>query len=193
MHYYLCFPTPGPTISDYIIGDGLCYVPLLTTPLPRVPIQLQEQIGICYQVYGKNGSYFNLLTHTCTSVNAHWITVTSSFNIINQIAVRAVSKSLPPVCHTIFVNLEECSVSINGNPPISANGNLFNQGSVVVKRRDNVIEIKVPNCSDQTLVIQVECDDTTNSRVFTCESRRVNITRRLNARNGLVHGILGNT
>ena len=50
-----------------------------------------------------------------------------------------------------------------------------------------VIEIKVPNCSDQTLVIQAECDDITNRRVFTCESRRVNITRRLN---GLVHGIL---
>ena len=93
----------------------------------------------------------SIFSHTCMSMNAHWITVTSSSNIINKTAVRAVSKSLPPLCHTIFVNLEECSISINGNPPVSANGNLFDQGSIVVKRKDNVIEIKVPNCSDQTL------------------------------------------
>ena len=173
----------------------MLYVALLTTSLPQVPIELEDPVGVCYQIHGKSGNYFNLLTHSCTSVNAHWVAVTSSLNIIDQIAVRAVSKSLPPICHTILVNLEGCSVSINDNTPVITNGKLLDNGGVVVKRKDNIVTIKVPNCSDQKLIMRVECE---NRTVFNSGSEEVvemikfNVTRDLNVENGQAHGMIGN-
>ena len=125
------------------------------------------------------------------SMNAHWITVTSSSNIINKTAVRAVSKSLPPLCHTIFVNVLSLLMGTHQSAPMgicSTREVLLLRGRITsLKSKSPTALIRQWSYRWNAMILRIE-----ESSLVTIVNRRVNVTHRLNAKYGLVHGILGN-
>ena len=133
-------------MNDTIVGDPLIYVPLNA---PNSPI---ENIGLCYEIHGEVDSYFNLVSDTCTSVNAHWVNISSRLNVIDHVGIRAVDSN--GVCRNISIDLnDQCSVSVDGE-----NATMFQDGGVYVRKRGNRVRVSVPNCNNMNLVMWVFCE-----------------------------------
>ena len=189
-------------VNDTIVGDPLLYVPLYTYQLPQEPIQLRAPIGLCYEIHGDSGSYFNLVTDDCTSVNARWTSATTFLNVIDKIAIRAISNTPAPsgdpmqrICHDIQVDLDECALSIDGEP---AGAGTTVLGGIFVRRMTNRrVRISVPNCNEQPLVMWIICENNTfktpvTEVEVTAAMIKFVVTRGLNTGNAVAHGLIGN-
>ena len=148
----LCnFSGGGVTIvNDTVIAD-----PLLTVPIRIMnpdTIGLDHTPFLCYEMQGRGNTYFNLISDSCVSVNAHYITV-GPFNVINQIAVRAVDNS--DTCRNILVDADnECYAEMDG-----ASIDEYAQAEVSVRVFKERVRISVPNCDNQKLVMWVICEN----------------------------------
>ena len=140
--------------NDTIIGD-----PLFTVPI-QVPGELIKQnpdlirVSLCYEIHGRANSYFNLVSDKCASVNALYISLGNTVNIIGGIGVTAVDQD--GICHRIEVRLDDqCSVFVDA---LSIRRSYSGAGiSVTVTPSINRITIVVPNCGNLDLVIRFEC------------------------------------
>ena len=112
---------------------------------------------MCYEVHGKNDTYFNLISDNCTSVNAFYVAAKDpAGNVIKVISVMATDNKA--VCHYIRVEVKEgiCVAHIDGQA-------LLNNGTMIygvnVKHKNSLVQIGVPNCGspDERLVMWVHC------------------------------------
>ena len=180
-----------PLVSDIVVADPLFFVPLY----PQNGSPLGHLVGLCYQVHGERDHYYNLVTSNCTSVNARWTAATDTLNIITRVVVRVISMN--STCHSILIDLEECAVTIDGVGPNTDNGVILHMGDVVVRRGDDWVTVKVPNCMEPGLFLRVDCE---RRNIFNSETDayemipmlKLNITRRRSARSGTAHGLIGN-
>ena len=191
MYTFFFLTAADPLVSDIVVGDPLFFVPLY----PQHGSPLGHEVGICYQVHGEDDHYYNLLTSNCTSVNALWTAATSTLNVITQVAVRVVS--MQSSCHSILVDLDQCAVTIDGVGPSTDNGVLLDVGDVVVRRVNNWVGVRVPNCMEPRLALHVLCEHRNifNSDTDTYEMIpmiKLSITRKRGARRGIAHGLIGN-
>ena len=133
--------------------------------------------------------YFNLISDSCVSVNAHYVerirqitvngvTESETLNIINQIGVRAVDNM--GNCINIAVNVVGCAASVNGVSRSS-----YQQAGVRMRRFSNHVRIVVPNCADTNLVMRVFCQN-----ISGIEMIKFVVSRGLNIRE-VAHGLIG--
>ena len=135
LYNYILFPNiPGQVANDTVIAD----------PLFTVPVQGGGQL--CYEICGRPGTIFNLISDKCTSVAGSYQTmdVPDNGNIIRSVGIKAVD--LKNKCHNIEVHL-----TAQGNPlrtlidntPITEN---YYFDGISVRHRSTGVRISVPNC-----------------------------------------------
>ena len=140
----------GIPVNDTVIGDPLVEVPILVSEA-QLNMLGADQLSLCYEVHGRSGQWFNLVTDECASVNAQYVATTRSVNIIDQIGVRALDSSNQ--CVNIRVNINGCSAEVNGIPMMR-----YSSGGISVRRYSNRVRISVPNCASISLVMWVICE-----------------------------------
>lgn len=174
-----CHSNPVATVNDTVIGDPLYAVPLLlniSNPL--------DGPALCYEVHGAPNTIFNLVSDSCTSVNAYYSPAIISsdpiaINVITKIGVVAIDSS--GVCQWIKVDLDGCTAFVNG---VQVNTS-YQQADIGVRRIGDRVRVSVPNCGKPNLVSWVVCEQTMGVRMM-----RFVISRGLNL-TPTSHGIIG--
>ena len=153
-------------------------------------------LNLCFEVHGDADATFNLVSDGCVSVNAHYgqVRPTESQNIIDAVYIRAVDNA--GVCHNIAVDLNGCSVSVDGTTLSS----MYSSMGVSVRPYSNRVRVAVPNCQELDLVMWVICQSRTfwssnlgpdgQEITFNAEMIKFVIARGLNLQE-TSHGILG--
>ena len=170
-------------MNDTVIGDPLFVVPLSLTPDSH---SFEEPPALCFEIHGSSVSTFNLISDTCTSVNALYqgSTVDEELNFISEIGVKAVD--LNGECITVCV-----PVSTNCFPEILCEDGAvsatprFDQAGISVRRSGSAVRVSVPNCASSQLVMWIKCRNISSQPQL-----RFDITRGLNL-NPTSHGLLG--
>ena len=157
----------------------------------------QPPPSLCYEVHGRRDTYFNLISDTCTSVNAFYekALVNSSnidLNMVTKIGVRAVGGD-NETCTNIEVDLDSCTTSVDG-----VILSTYSLSGISVRRKDDGsrVRISVPNCADTHLVMYVFCtsgmvEDPVDWKYYRARFIRFVVLRGLNL-NEFSHGLLGN-
>ena len=168
-HLFLPFSPGLISGNNTFIGD-----PLFTVPF------LEDLTSLCFEVHGRTNTFINLVSDTCTSVNALYtaMQMPDNGNIISQVGVRAVGDS--GQCYNVRVDLTGCATSVDGSPVTSS----FNESGIRVRRTLNRVRISVPNCENKNLVMVVTCSLLPEPMI------RFDIMRGLNLR-PTSHGLLG--
>ena len=128
---------------------------MIADPLFTAPVQGGAQI--CYEVHGKPDIILNLVSDSCTLVNAVYepMNVAEDGNIIGNIGIRAADSV--GNCHNIEVGLAQSGASspieafIDG---VEVSG-VVQEDAVRVRRYSNRVRISVPNCELIDLVMWV--------------------------------------
>ncbi len=147
---------PSAPKNDTGIGDPLFAVPLNIRNFDSSDMGSEQPVYLCYQVHGAPKKYYNLVSDECVSVNAHYKQVKKKINIMDKIAIRAVDNSTQS-CRDILVSLDQCSVSVDGNEVerrYSENGI-----RIIRKESSRRVQLSLPNCADQSLVVWVVCGE----------------------------------
>ena len=150
-------------------------------------------ISLCYEVHGAADKFFNLVSDSCVTVNAHyWKSPIASpnidLNVVDAIGVRTVSNNFS--CVNIRVGLQGCQATVNG-----ADVNLYRSNGITVRKYSNRVRIAVPNCGDTDLVMYVFCkrgrtEDPETWVYFDFDFIRFVVMRGLNL-DERSHGIIG--
>ena len=179
-----------PLVNDTVVGDPLLTVPIYIPDDKLKSLQLSN-LSLCYEIHGKSGKYFNLVTDECTSVNARWVNITDYLNVIDQVGIRAVDSN--STCRNIQVDLNQCAVSIDGVPLTTFQ---FREGNIFVRRSGNRVRVSVPNCNEQSLVMWVFCQSMElqnpfDNTIFRASMIKYVVMRGLNFGHRHAHGIIG--
>lgn len=165
-----------------------------------VPIWIDQNIkqgdlivSLCYEIHGEADKFFNLVSDSCVTVNAHYskAPITSpniDLNVVDAIGVRAVSNT--GTCVNIHVGLPGCRTTVDG-----VDINMYQSGGIAVRKYSNRVRIAVPNCEDTVLVMWVFCtsgrtEDPTDWMYYDFDFIRFVIMRGLNLAEES-HGIIG--
>lgn len=164
-----------------MIGDPLYAVPLFSED--------EKEYSLCYEVFGRTNSTFNLVSDTCVSVNAHYGPMDNpqDGNIIDRIGVKAVGMSQSSSCQNILVELAGCSASVhNGTSTVQIpEGGRYEEDGVSVRSHRNRVRIAVPNCDNVMVVMYVICENRRGQDMI-----KFVITRGFNLRQSS-HGLIG--
>lgn len=137
-------------------------------PLFKIPVHIDQELidqnpalaeaCLCYEVHGRDNTTFNLLSDTCTSVNAHYTSMTNpaAGNIISAIGVTAIDQN--GACHEIEANIDQCSVTVDGNLLDS-----YKNAGITVIQYQGRVKIAVPNCGKAELVLWFICKTVHNA------------------------------
>ena len=165
----------------------------MTVPINVSPEDLAilgtDRISLCYEIHGKADQYFNLVTDECTSVNAHYVELTSQLNVIGQLGVRA--RDLNDQCWNILVDVNGCTASVDG---VTLNST-FTSGGISVRPYSNRVRISVPNCNELNLIMWVFCESRSlpdpKGGSITGNMIKFVVMRGLNFGHSMAHGIIG--
>ena len=135
--------TVGISVNDTVIGD-----PLFTVTLP------EGNEYMCYEVHGEAGKYFNLISDTCTSVNALFSTLPGDQRINRMSEIGIYARDTSGACVQIQINLNGCLGYVDGTLLISA----YSQNSIAIRRFPNRWRVSVPNCGISQVVMWIFCD-----------------------------------
>ncbi|ORU93487.1 MAG: hypothetical protein A6F71_08955 [Cycloclasticus sp. symbiont of Poecilosclerida sp. M] len=153
----------------------------------------QTRLSLCYEIHGEPGAWFNLVTDECTTVNAQYVSLSESLNVIDEIGVRAVNDD--DECVNIRVNVDQCSAEVN-DVALSLNQR-YSSAGISVRRYNNRVRISVPNCNELTLVMWVICETRTLENPddpgtdLTGDMIKFVVMRGLNFGHREAHGLLG--
>ena len=160
-------------MNDIIIGD-----PLFTVTLP------QGDEFMCYEVHGQAGKYFNLISDTCTSVNALFTALTERLNRMSEIGIYTVDSANE--CVQIQINLAGCSASVDGQPILlTGQAGQYQENGITVRRYPTRWRVSVPNCGTTQLVMWIFCNRSQNNMLDFHIARGNNLA-------ATSHGLLGN-
>ena len=178
-----------------VVGDPLFSVPLnLQDGKDMLPAAVQDMTPfLCYEIHGQAGQYFNLVSDSCTSVNALYsqadaIDLEASYfrNTITRIGVQAVNSE--GTCVNIDIDTQNlCIPMVSEGGATFTEAMTFNSAGVNIRKNRNVIRISVPNCGDIRLVMRVTCQQLTEEFPMI----RLDITRGVSL-TPTSHGLLGN-
>ena len=152
-------------MSDSIIAD------------PQFTVTLPDDSGhsLCYEIHGKAGKFFNLVSDTCLSVNAHFTATNQVRNRMSSIGIHTVPDGTQN-CVDILINLT-CIATVDGVDM----GNQMVTGGIRIRRHGNQWRVSVPNCNRSSTVMWVSCLE---------QGLRLIISRRSNLHSSS-HGLLG--
>ncbi|CAI8024993.1 Extracellular matrix protein FRAS1, partial [Geodia barretti] len=135
-------PVIGTIVNDTIIGD-----PLFTVTLPN------EDEFMCYEVHGYSGKYFNLVSDSCTSVNALFSQLPDNdrINLMSDIGIY--TRDDDGQCIQIQISVTGCSGSVDGQALTSS----YQVAGVNVRSYPNRWRVSAPNCGSTQLVMWIFC------------------------------------
>ena len=133
-------------------NDTVCSDPLFSIPLPSEYITDPElkSVQLCFEVNGWSGNHYNLISDTCTSATALYSAgvVNTEMNVITKIGMRTQGTS--GTCHSVKVELDYCSASLNGA--------YLNKSCVRLSARRSHIRVSVSNCeASRSIALWVTC------------------------------------
>ena len=177
----------------------------MTVPIYQANVSIQDQLGenklsLCYEIHGEAGSYFNLVSDGCTSVNARYAQARPGIdlNIIDRIAVRAVPDGggdCPNIAVTLSDGMCAATVLVSDFGIILRPGDTYDVGGINVRAYPNRVRISVPNCADRRLVMWIFCLNGTLEDPVTWEMFDVSMIRFVIARGFNLaessHGLIG--
>ena len=185
-------------VNDTIVGDPLFKVPIFVPNIGELDFET-DQISLCFEVHGETNRWFNLVTDECTSVNAHYTNFTDfsdpdfQVNVINRVAIRAVDDST--TCRQIMIDLEGCSVQLDGAPIINSR---YSNNGIRIRRYPRRVRVRVPNCRELSVIMWITCEtqDLRNpnpdtDETITGDMIRVDVLRGLNFGHQDSHGLIG--
>ena len=186
MPFYLLFLG---VLQNIEVNDSMIADPLFTVPL-NVHSELFPALSLCYEIHGQPRHYYNLVSDTCTSVNARYNASLNGVgvNIIDDITVRAVDRA--GQCVDIEVDVD-CGVSVG-----SSRVQIYSLNEVYVRTYGNSsVRISVPNCNHQQLVMWILCqvrpiEDPNTGKKFSAKMQKFVVTRGLSLGENS-HGIIG--
>ena len=128
-------------MNDTVIGD-----PVFTVPVMGGSV-------LCYDVRGEPGTFLNLISDKCTSVNANYeaMDIAERGNIMRAIGIRAVNSE--GVCHNIAVQIVNTTITTTVNG--SEISGVFERDGVRVRTYSDHVRISVSNCELVDLVMWV--------------------------------------
>ena len=172
---YLLVSEEDVFVEDAVTGDPLFIVPLLLTPNST---SFEENPSLCYEIHGKSGSTFNLISDNCTSVNALYYISSDNpgLNFIREIGVKAIDRNN---------NCVNIRVAVDDNCTAHTDGDITISGGITVRQFEASVRISVPNCGSNQLVLWVRCREVNSQRQL-----RFDVTRGLNLSPNS-HGLLG--
>ena len=139
--YTLCVHPAADLKNDTVRGDPLFSIPL---PAKYVADTELKSIQLCFEIHGKSGSHYNLISDACTSVSARYRQGVNddTMNVISNIGVKAQGNN--GTCHNVEVDLQRCSayldgVLLNTTATVSVNG-------IMITIRRQCVRVSVPNC-----------------------------------------------
>lgn len=150
-------PSQTPETPDYItVNDSVIADPLMTLPLYIMDAMSMKKASLCYDLHGKPNVYYNFVSDSCVSVNAHYQTAFPGQRdiriiVFDEIALRAVDRQ--GSCIDIAVGVS-CIATINGARLTFPQ--YIKDGISVYQYADRV-RLSVPNCKHQQLVLWVMC------------------------------------
>ena len=115
---------------------------------------------MCYDVHGRNDTYFNFVSDNCASVNAYYALADDPKvgNVIREIGIVATDNDND--CHYMrvaVVNNGSCVAMLDGQVPQSGR---YNSSGITFNHKNGFVRISVPNCAPQTnleLVMWINC------------------------------------
>ena len=178
----------GAIRNDTVIGDPLFTVPLNfpSTFSPSPSLITANDPHLCFEVHGQRDTIFNLISDSCTSVNALFsgMTPPATGNIISTIGIKAVD--YVGNCVEIEISLSsQCMPVINGSNGEVIVASRYTSNGVSVRKHQLGVRVAVPNCENTPLVLWVLCDETRGQDMI-----KFVISRGVNLR-PTSHGILG--
>lgn len=171
-------------VNDSTIGDPFFTVPIYV-PAKQLETLETDSLALCYELHGEPDKWFNLVTDKCATVNGHFVLLSESLNVIDEIGVRTVDDSSR--CVDIRVNVHQCTAEVNG-ASLNLAERYFKNG-VSVRRKANRVRISVPNCNDITLVMWAICEIDLPGQPG--EMIKFVVTRGLNFGVRAAHGLFG--
>lgn len=135
---------PGTLVNDTIHGD-----PLFTVTLPTA------DEFMCYEVHGRAGKHFNLISDTCTSVNSLFTQLPSDPQLNRMSEIGIYARGTSDTCVQVLISIENCIGSVNGEMVTST----YNQNGISMRRYRNRWRVAVPNCiSTPALIMWIFCE-----------------------------------
>lgn len=151
----------APDVIDTVIGD-----PLFTVPIAgRVPLE-----HLCYEIRGESDQYFNFISDTCVSVNAHYDarilpSESKPLHVVNEIAIRAVDKA--GACVNILIDRNGCTSLVNGGTASN-----YERDGITLTFDGQTYRVSVPNCDAGDLEMEVVCEESNNLTMLRFEVTR---------------------
>ena len=143
------------TVNDTIIADPVYAIPLKIVN-GNIPGS-NGDVSLCYEIHGSPDTWFNLISDTCLSVNAHYLEAELADNRIGHIVDRlgALIVSRTSQCRQAMVSMVEgvCSFTVDGSSV-----EMFDEDGVMVTKRRNRVRISAPNCDNQMVIIWAVCE-----------------------------------
>ena len=191
-HNIIAPTTPPIVVNDTVIGDPLFTVPLnVNNGFNLLPARAKAIDGfpnLCYEIHGEHDRHFNLVSDTCTTVNAHYTMSDSpdllGLNVISTIGIRAVNSRQR--CVNINIGVEnDCMPTITEDGLSAIVSPRYQVAGITVSKHRNQVRVSVPNCRNIQLVMWISCQSLSSFPMI-----RYDITRGINLR-PTSHGLIG--
>ena len=177
-------PSPPPdSVIDVVSGDPMFTVPINARSGTFTP----GSVSLCYEIHGEDGQFFNLISDSCLSVNAHYARPHLSLpvNVMDQIAVVATNNDGENV--NISIN-HQCRAQVNEIDLV-----YFNSSGIVVLAVGSQVIVTAGNCNDEAVVMSVTCERSdigNGDNTLITDMLRFSVYRGLALRESS-HGLLG--
>ena len=146
-------------MNDSIVAD-----PQFSVSLPG-----NSAKAVCFEVHGTSRKYFNLISDSCTSINAHFTSMPDPTmgNRMSNIGIHTVLREEPVVlgegvgfaaesdCVDIRFDLQGCAASVGGQA-LKVMGSI---GDVRYRKYTsrNYWRVSMPNCGRERVVVYITC------------------------------------
>jgi hypothetical protein len=114
---------------------------------------------MCYEIHGGEEKYFNLISDTCTSVNARFSAMQAmpDVNRMRVIGMYAATSATPNGnCAEIEININNCSASLDGEL-IEL---MAEVDDIRIRKFNNRRwRVSVPNCERRSAVMWITCEN----------------------------------
>ena len=178
----------GPNFDEdvaKIMGDAVFTVPLPSDNDYSDQPDFTEG-ALCYEVQGKTGYIYILISDQCDTVNSFYnkTTMKSRANLIKAISVIVDGES--GECHRVKVKRHHCHVYVDGNP---LNGTFDSDGiRVQASNHGNKNFVSLPNCLEGGLpgmTLNISCSQAEGEEALELQVTYVDGVRSTS------HGLLG--
>ena len=130
---------------------------LFSIPLPSKYINDTELelTQLCFEIHGRSGSHYNLISDACTSVTAKYSHGVHdiSLNSITAIGIRTQGRN--GTCHTMRVHSRRCTAFMDGS---RINRQTVSVDDVLMTVRRKRARVSMPNCEgNKRLTMWISC------------------------------------